>query len=513
MERLLAFPGVIAVGIGPKIIAGAQSADVSIMVFTTEKKPLDAIPIEQRIPAEIDGYKTDVVQAGAPVRTAAVPLEPLRDSTKYKTLRGGLEISGGGSDDAGTLGCIAETTAGYPNGPGRIVLLTNQHVLFGDDRSDVSPHCNKSVGQTDQSCCCTWCDFFGDIVAHIRSNGVASAFVDGALAELRPGTVWRPEIQDEGPAGPLPITGVVSPDLTASAIVGGYPVWKRGMRTRKTTGSVICVNATVKNAPMSMVIQPDPTSPFPTVAVPGHPEVTLGQPVFNYYGDSGSIVLNNAGNVVGLLWGALWNPKIPNSPGFGLACAVNHVQAELKIAIKTTANTPPGDQTVPPTNDTKAKAVAQLVNPSGMHGNGFTTGARLSLDERRDALLQTKTGQEYVALALQHRTELLRLVRTNRRVATVWHRNHGPEILRGLAHLSDDRRLPQTLAGKPLDACLERIANIFARYGSPELRTDIEGRFPQIVSLARASFDEVFARLEGAHVAGQPTDEAGTLVG
>jgi hypothetical protein len=487
LQRLLAIPGVTGVGIGPKIVGGSRTGEFAIMVFTQAKKPLDQIPLDERIPSEIHGYKTDVVEAGLPVKLSHVPLEPLADDQKYAILRGGVGISVEGS--SGTLGCIAVTTSSYVSGAGRVVLLTNHHVLFSDDPSDVTPHCNKSVGQPGQTCCCPACDFWFNVVAHVRANGVASHFVDGATAELKPGTVWRPEIEDEDASGnpvPIPIAGVVSPDLTKEDIAGGYAVWKRGATTRKTTGNIISVDYTAgPTDPLSILIAPDPSCPYPTTNKDGF---TPNQVVFSYPGDSGSILLNQSNQVVGLVYGGT------TSGGYGVACAIGHVQDELKIAIKTVANTPAGDQTTPATNDTAVKPQPKLPlddrNLQGPPSNVVLVAGRRGSEARLEALLRTPRGQEYVGLALQHQEELLRLVNTNRRVATVWHRNGGPTLLRWFTDLHDDLRLPDTINGQPLEVRLKRIADIFERYGSDRLGADIETWRPRILALAHCSFKE-----------------------
>ncbi len=490
LKRLFGIPGVTGVGIGPKVTGGRRTGEVAIIVFTAAKKPLEQIPSGEQIPSEIDGHKTDVIQAGLPRRVNHVPLEPLEDTKQYPVLRGGLKISGGGANGSGTLGCVAESTNLYVSGSGRIVLITNHHVLFSEEPNDVTPHCNISVGQTEQSCCCPACDFWANIVGHIRANSVSSPTVDGATAELKPGIVWRPEIEDEDSSGnpvPIPIAGVVTPDLTQAAIQSGYAVWKRGSRTRKTTGNVIAVNVSSNNAnqPTSFVIAPDPSCPYPTTNAQGF---VANQAVFDYPGDSGSIVLNMSNQVVGLIW------AVDPSTGNGYACAIGAVQDQLCVAIKTTANTPAGDQTVPATNDTPVTPEPKLPlddrNTYAPSGPIFA-GRRGGADPRLEALLRTPRGQAYVSLAFVHRDELLRLVNTNRRVATVWHRNGGPAILHSLMHLHDDLRLPGIIDGQPLEVCLQRIAGIFERYGSEQLRADIGVWRSEIIALAHCSFGEI----------------------
>src|SRR5258707_14337243 len=61
--RLLAIPGVHAVGIGSKIVAGRRTEEPAIMVFVVKKKPVSELAPNQVILAEIEGVKTDVYEA------------------------------------------------------------------------------------------------------------------------------------------------------------------------------------------------------------------------------------------------------------------------------------------------------------------------------------------------------------------------------------------------------------------------------------------------------------------
>src|ERR1700760_4871425 len=52
--------GVVGVGFGRKEKAGRFTGAMAIEVFVREKKDLDAIPAEHRIPSTFEGYRTDV---------------------------------------------------------------------------------------------------------------------------------------------------------------------------------------------------------------------------------------------------------------------------------------------------------------------------------------------------------------------------------------------------------------------------------------------------------------------
>src|ERR1700693_335587 len=86
--RLLAIPGVHAVGIGSKIVAGKRTDEPAIMVFVEKKRPLSELRPEEVIPGEIDGIKTDVYESEVPRIHA--------DTERYRPLVAGSQVTPGG---------------------------------------------------------------------------------------------------------------------------------------------------------------------------------------------------------------------------------------------------------------------------------------------------------------------------------------------------------------------------------------------------------------------------------
>jgi len=122
-KRLLKIPGVHAVGVGAKQVAGQRTPVVSIAVFVTKKKPPGELAPEHAIPAEIDGFKTDVIEQPPP-RLLAGPALP--DRRTLRPIRGGIRLQPGGPlGGGGTIGCLARTIEPQP----RIVGITCWHVV------------------------------------------------------------------------------------------------------------------------------------------------------------------------------------------------------------------------------------------------------------------------------------------------------------------------------------------------------------------------------------------------
>jgi hypothetical protein len=124
--RLFAIPGVHAVGLGPKQVGGQTTAQPAIIVYVLEKKPPSNVPDEQLIPAEIDGYATDVIQSGMPSLAAAKAddVDEVNDNTsRPRPLMGGVQMVVALSESSGTLGFLGTLANGD------VVAVTNWHVV------------------------------------------------------------------------------------------------------------------------------------------------------------------------------------------------------------------------------------------------------------------------------------------------------------------------------------------------------------------------------------------------
>lgn len=64
-EQLLALPNVVGVGVGLRQKAGQWTDTVAIIVLVSQKQPLEALAVEQRVPVEIDGVPVDVQEIGS----------------------------------------------------------------------------------------------------------------------------------------------------------------------------------------------------------------------------------------------------------------------------------------------------------------------------------------------------------------------------------------------------------------------------------------------------------------
>ncbi len=97
----------------------------------------------------------------------------------------------------------------------------------------------------------------------------------------------------------------------------------------------------------------------------------------------------------------------------------------------------------------------------------------------KDRLKNFPEGDHVAAAISRHFSEARRLINSNRRIATMWHRAAGPRLLRRLLH-GDDSPLPidKESAYRYLNRCLD----LLAQCGSPKLRGSLE-RYRSFVAM------------------------------
>lgn len=276
--------------IGIKQVNGEYQDDLALIVLIPDKLPRDQVPPEQLIPSDFGGFLTDVVQFQS---------EEITDSSVHDPLVGGIQISLPATTapdgvslviHPGTLGAIARNRS-----DGALLMLTNSHVL---------PNAGVDVHQPSDLTA-------GHRVVGTSDRGVlTSSWLDCAVATITGGQATLAQIADLGP-----VAGT-------STISLWQQVTKRGARTDVTSGLIVSVvpDLSQSSAPIiGMIID---TFPFGGV--------------FCWRGDSGSVILNAANEVVGLLF-KMDNNQVDGSgtpvSARGLASTIDPVLNALSIDI------------------------------------------------------------------------------------------------------------------------------------------------------------------------------------
>ncbi|HET7543095.1 MAG TPA: hypothetical protein VFK05_24650 [Polyangiaceae bacterium] len=491
-DALLKLPGVVGVGVGPKISQSARTGELAIVVYVEKKLDLESIPVEHRIPSEIEGVKTDVVPAGRPVLAQDEPPEPRYiDQRRYRKgehgLHGGIQLALEEPEviSHGTLGCIV--TRSTPQGL-LVFGLTNAHVanVLSLDNTSVSikdqaektggPVGQPTPGGSDCSGCCT--DVIGKVAA-----ARFDLLVDGAIIRLDAGLPWSAEIEGIGTvAGQRTLT---TADLNTDVIVR-----KRGRTTLVTRGVVRSVDQAGNSADEGVVVR-----------TYDHQVAVSPLPPFKAFidrGDSGSVVVDNSRNIVSLNHTQIGSTKGGVLiTGFGVSSPIAEVVSGFQVQIPT-ATTLGVVNTVPKIQ--AAGAAAGLDRERSM--------ASIALDRARDQIGETAVGRHYLRVFRQHESEVRNLITRQPRVAATWRRRKGEALgSRLMSSVYQPQR--QILDSASTAEGLLDILDMLERYGSPALQRDICDVRPKLKNWASLSYSQLLVDLRDAESSGVASELQG----
>jgi hypothetical protein len=479
--------------VGLKERAGQVTSQLAIRVYVRRKRQLDQVSLAERIPSEIDGIPTDVNTVGAYGFTS--------DNTRYRPIFGGIPISNriidsnealtGTQVQVGTLGCIA--TLNSDRSP---VLLSNWHVLMAN-----SAHIDDSVYQpgpasippVDLADLPLRLTDDADVIGKIAKYAI-SAKADAAVARIDVsscchccGIDYRDEVHELSAGGRPPANAIVGQRPAAA----GMTVYKRGMQSLRTTGHVVD----------SDFPSFDITSHGQTYTFTGQIQIACDDPVarFSGHGDSGSVVVDGDGYIVGLLF-ATDSSNPPDSRS--MANHISDVCTELGISVNFASSL----HTVSAL--TRAPS-APLAAPDAV------AEAHRAVRER---LLRRPAGAHLLELAEEHSAEIAELVDRNRRVTIAWHRVHGPAFVAAALNTlrAGGDAIPASVGGVSLEMMLERVGAALAANGSARLRNVIEAHGPVLLDAVHgsATFEEVLDSLSATPFADDlarvsPRDDSG----
>ena len=471
-DSLLRLEGVHAVGVGGKQTGGEPTGELAIRVFVTTKRPLSEIPPDERIPPEIDGIKTDVVEQPVPTIKQLPGIDPTKeneDTGEYRPLKGGVQIVRKGGPGRGTLGCLCRVTGD----PKKIIALTCHHVVY-DKCSDIPD--GEEVGQPTSKDSCSKCcsDIFGKVL-----DTRCDTDVDIALIQVEGETKWLAEVQEIGFV-------TSTHDVTAAeAAPHTYQVKKRGRSSKLSGGHVTDINvggtinkhgAVFRTFTGAIRIEANPD--------PANPGATTG---FSLEGDSGSAVLNDANEVVGIL--------------FGGGVSIDFATPIKSVIDKFATGVPPAQRVqLEVAKATKLDDVQTVPKAMVADAEPARVPLPLPLSEARrleEEIRASQRGAWYADLYFRHLEEVQRLVTTDRRVTLVWHRSGAAEVFQWIVHAftRPGDRVPMRVGGRPILACLEELAGVLARHGSTALRTDLQAVLPSLPDIAGLRDREIIERL------------------
>lgn len=284
-ERLLRqYPGVLHVGLGIKEVGRQHTPDMAFRVYVQKKVPPEFLAEADRIPPEINGVLTDVLQKEEFDELVCQSTDLHVDDHKYRSegLRGGIQIRNSTFNNEhpsgfGTLGCLGRTT----DSTHKLVGLSCAHVVNAGIRDVTTTGTVVAHPLYYTSCCCCTSGDFGTVLRSVHTDKLDCAIIEitdvntvGAIASNHTENLVRGADSGGNPTT-VTITG-------CAQAVCFETVTKRGRSTGWTTGTVADV---LYDNGQILIHRTDP-GPFAC------------------YGDSGAVILNSALKVIGLLWGA-----------------------------------------------------------------------------------------------------------------------------------------------------------------------------------------------------------------
>ena len=228
---------VVGVAIGYKLREGRKSTDPCLSIFVTRKVDKNELSLDDLIPPQIGGFKTDVVEAG-PVFAGGLygsqfivnrqlP-RPVSLRHRVRPVEGGFSI-GHYQIKGGTMATAVFDADPMPTMLPRYYMLSNNHILANANNAAIGDPILQPAPMDGGK-------MPADVVAHLsrfiplvfdgQPNMVDAALAEGEFHEL------DPEIAQIGY-----VRSVQPPQLNKV-------VQKTGRTTRHTTGTIIGLNAT-----------------------------------------------------------------------------------------------------------------------------------------------------------------------------------------------------------------------------------------------------------------------------
>lgn len=310
-----------AVGIGRKIIDEEETGEICVRVYVLQKIAESLLSPRDRIPSQIDGIPTDVIESppafilmkraartsrGAKI-SAKRPRCTVDRRNRQRPLVAGISVAHY-EITAGTLGYFCRSTR-HGDDPGKVYVLSNNHVFADVNRAQAGDDLYQP-GPADGG---TASDHFADLhrYVEIHLGGATPNRVDCAIGEIRSGVEYKQEICSIGA-----VTG------TAQAIEQML-VRKHGRTTGYTEGKVT-------DDSYDALVGMDHSDPNVVALfenqmrierIPPYHAIGLG-------GDSGSLVVKkDERKAVGLYFAG------PDSGTYGIANYIEYVLSDLEIQL------------------------------------------------------------------------------------------------------------------------------------------------------------------------------------
>ena len=490
---------VVDVSIALKKTSGNFLEEICWMVVVSEKKEGRDLSPSELIPDKIYGFRTDVekLQKIQPLSdplpagfVAPVGLNAPRKKlgNEYRPLLGGIQITSNKAVPTvaqrvaaeaagipspnvkfGTLGCIAILNT--DNTP---VILTNHHVCYPNDQQAVvdsggADKLGQPSAPREESCCCQ-ADYVATIINGTRSltqnvAGIGAVGLDAAIARLK----GYPTGEKVPYTNEIRSIGHLNGSNDNFAV--GDIVYKHGRKTGYEVGYIFCLGL---NA-----ITDDSSAIGNQYSLPL--QIGIAAPdgeIFSAKGDSGSVVVNEDNQVIGLLHGINSETAV-GSAHITIVTPIRAVLDFFDITIPTV-----GDQNYIPNSATDVLEPENIESEPVLEGSLSEAFNRLT-----NTLNETNQGKDFIHLFTTVKEEILTLINWNREVKVVWNRANGPAYVgHFIKSLRDGRhRIPKKIGGIDRTAVFIKSLRVFENHGSAFVKKGIEDKAMSLLEIVQKS--------------------------
>jgi hypothetical protein len=536
---LSAYPDVVGVGCGQQVSCEPLIGDVALRVYVTGRDQV-ATSEWATVLARLAIHPTIevIVHAGAGVACTSTP-------TLYPGDQIARDIDTDSSEQFGTLGLIVTKSGQTARYLLTNAHVLNQGIA-ATTQDLYKPHkttCNKPAATVPTVADPTNTQAPQDMVytetyADPAYPGL-NFKVDAALASINAGVKSsnvNPDISSNIPKfGPTlrdlvselalqPVASKADVDALNATVAGkSIKVQKFGAKTGWTTGQIIgaCLQETNEQTnavtyPFMLVIKPLSgyamssvtntydsaeattindnfhTQAFPPTTVNltlgpvsnGKQEINLSGSVFCDHGDSGSILLDMQGQIVGLVHGNTFVSTSQGNFNLGFGLAQYIVPVFDAIGLTKTAAIPPGAPQ-------SGMGTGQIAPHTGLIEESLVDAAERTFGA-------TAVGARLVRLVRLHLDEIQRVLHHRRRGVVAWHRNKGPAFVAAISRAvrSGGRAVPQEIDGVRIGDALRRIGRVLSIEGSSSLQQSLDEHGEWLIAtLERATEPEAALRI------------------
>jgi hypothetical protein len=296
-----------AVGVGKKIVDGKVTKTRAVRIYVAQKIDLSLLAKKDRLPDQIDGIPTDIIESPPAFFTPALPACTNDRRRRQRPMGGGISIA---HTDV-TAGTIAYFCRSIKVGddPDKIYVLSNNHVLGNVDQAQIGDDIFQPGPADGGRPTANLAARFSRAVP-INLGGTVSNRVDAAIGEVLNGVNINRRICRIGRVNGL------------AQAVEDMKVRKHGRTTGFTEGIVT-------DESIDALVGMDHNNPNIVARFTNQMRIERIAPhlAFGKGGDSGSLVVDDQRNAVGLYFAG------PDSGTYGLANHISDVITDLEIQL------------------------------------------------------------------------------------------------------------------------------------------------------------------------------------